>query len=194
MFLDDAQLRTDDWIQRHSIENRRLVGVRRWKGITRFWHRLMPLVDWRTLDVLDFGGADGPLDGADICDCQPGHKWRHLSDIPAGYYDTVFTSHALEHVLNLDGALAEFGRITNDQGAVIVHVPAWTCERWRHTVYQNPDQDSPHVHTFCLWGTSLVESTAIDQAVARVFPRSTLAAYVGDNSILIIAHKRIDVA
>jgi SAM-dependent methyltransferase len=162
--------------------------VLRWRGIWEHYTLISTLIDGKTLD---FGGSDGPLLGADVCDIQGDAIYRDLSEVPDRHYDCVFTSHTLEHVPDPVDVLKQFHRVTGNQGAVVVHVPAYTCERWRPENYANPNQGTPHLHAFKLdWDDRCdCKAMSINQEVARIFPGMIISEYVGDNSILIAARK-----
>lgn len=184
-YLDDAEAYTVDWQIRHSPQARSALGAMRWKGIWDNWHHIRELLDIHT--TLDFGGADGPLPGCDVCDIQGERKWSRLEDIPSGAYGCVFTSHTLEHCPDLGWTLAEFERI--GARSVIVHVPAWTCVRWRADRYCNPNQGTPHVHTFKLAGDDYADAVEIDTLIRSRWPCVSFSEHCGDNSILVLAAK-----
>ena len=184
MFLDDAQLRTASWRLRHSPEAIKTLGVWRWKGIQQHMDRILELCCGRR--VIDFGGADGPLGlGSTVVDLSAERKT--LDDVP-GPVDVIFTSHCLEHVDDLGGTLAAFYAKLSTGGHVIIHVPAYTCGRWRAGCYASETQ-TKHLHNFSLsLGAVGVPFTPIDLEVGKLFG-VIKAEYCGDNSIFIIGQK-----
>ena len=185
VFLDDAELQTGSWQLRHCPSAIERLGVWRWRGMLDNMTRLLPLIVGRR--VIDFGGHDAPVGfGALVVD-RRGPLYS-LDEI-RGEAETVFTSHTLEHVVNLPGILDALADKLLPGGSLIVHVPAWTCTRWRAGDYSNPRQ-SDHRHTFALTTGERPEMPhrCIDLEVARVV-KVTFAEYVGDNSILVIGAK-----
>ena len=196
-FLRDAEYRTESWQRRHSPEVITQLGVWRWKGIQKYAGRILDLICGKR--VIDFGGFDGPLGFGSIVVDQKA-EYKTLDDV-LGQVGVIFTSHTLEHLDDpatwLHKALA---RLANG-GYLIVHVPAWTCERWRADQYTNERQPTGHRHTFCLWPEvpcvvrtpeewiTITESIAF-KWIDRLVPGNIeLAEYVGDDSILVIARK-----
>lgn len=182
MFLDDAELRTESWLLRHSPEAIHTLGVWRWKGMQRNMERILSLCVRKR--VIDFGGVDGPLGLSSIVvDCKADNKT--LDDV-AGLVDVVFTSHCLEHCERPELLVLKFAYKLISHGAIIVHVPAWTCTRWRADSYHN-DKQQPHLHTFGLLSDAYGEP--IDSMVATAF-EIQLAEHCGDNSLMVIGRKR----
>lgn len=81
---------------------------------------------------IDFGAGRWPLDGATPVDLGTDLQ---LADIPAGSQDYVFSSHALEHVRDWRGTLAEFRRVLRPGGVAFLYLPhedfaPWNAETW----------------------------------------------------------------
>ena len=187
-FLDDAEQRTESWKLRHSPEAVAQLGVWRWKGIQQHAGTILDLICGKR--VIDFGGYDAPLGfGSIVVDEKAEHK--SLSDV-GGPVDVIFTSHTLEHLDNPAEWLRDAHEKLNEGGFLIVHVPAWTCKRWRAEQYDNPNQTNGHKWTFAITGSDAVGvtgwTTRIDALLFGFVIE--LAEYVGDNSILVIARKQ----
>jgi hypothetical protein len=188
MFLDDAELKTESWRLRHSPEAIRTLGVWRWKGMQRHMERILSLCVGKR--VIDFGGADGPLGlGSIVVDQKATIKT--LDDVP-GLVDVIFTSHCLEHTENPAGIIGQCEHKLVAGGALVVHVPAWTCKRWRAEEYGNPAQND-HLWTFYLstdnplpWREIQHSAYAIDLMIHDI----ELAEHCGDNSLMVIGRKR----
>ena len=192
IFLDDAELRTESWQRRHSPEAIAQLGVWRWKGIQQYAGKILDLICGKR--VIDFGGFDGPLGFGSIVVDQKA-EYKTLADVP-GDVDVIFSSHTLEHLDYPRRWMREAcGRLVSD-GLLILHVPSWTCKRWRAGEYSNPNQPNGHKWTFCLnkdWRDTPndMDGTIIDITVGKHHAGFDveLAEYVGDNSILLIARK-----
>ncbi len=201
--LHEAQHDTASYRFRHFEAFDRL-GVFRWRGVQRHLKTILDTV--APLDaqprVIDFGGAACPLGlGSMLVDLLPEDvygqpvPYHALSDIE-GEVDAIFCSHTLEHVEPLDDVLSEMVGKLRPGGRLILHVPAWTCEGWRAGTHRN-DLHRDHVWTFGLSeSTDLPNDTpdglpryrAFDMAVAR-HARVELAAYCGDDSIMVVAER-----
>ena len=107
-------------------------------------------------------GAAGPIGyEAVIVDRLSEH--RSLYEVP-GPCRTLFTSHTLEHVVDLHAVMMAIKAKLYVGGALIVHVPTW-----RNIKLQ--DQHWPqHAHTFCL-------SRDLDSAAGFVPIDNVLARY-----------------
>ncbi len=190
-FLHDAEDRTESWKRRHTPEMIEALGVWRWKGIQDNAARILDLICGKR--VIDFGGADGPLGFGSIVVDQKA-ECKTLDDVD-GQVDVIFTSHTLEHLDDPAAWLEEAHARLNDGGHLIVHVPAYTCRRWRKEKYDNPNQANGHKHTFCLWPSCTTDAmTQLGGMVADAMSLESVndlyeAEYVGDDSILVIARK-----
>ena len=124
----------------HGPDAVRRLGAWRWRLMQRNSERLLPLLEGRR--VLDFGGAAGPVGyGCDIVD--HGADMRALYDAD-GTYDTIYTSHTLEHIVDLDLALLCIREKLAAGGYLIAHVPSWEKEALRHANWPH------HYQTFGL--------------------------------------------
>lgn len=191
--LNDAEERTESWRLRHHVQTRHTLGAWRWGGLLDNIDLLLPhLIDRK---VLDFGGADGGVGfGAEVIDvahtdCHGRRIDSHDIDIDRTY-DTIFTSHTLEHVRDLEWLLQRFHWVLRTRGKLIVHVPAWTCERWRSGQYSNPNQAETHYHTFSLTTDRADGESVVLDALLRVSGfQIDFAKPVRDNSYLILAER-----
>jgi len=182
MVFDDAEQKTESWKLRHSPEARATLGVWRWKGMHCYMDAILGLCIGKR--VIDFGGFDGPLGlGSIVVD--PKGEFKTLDDVP-GQVDVIFTSHTLEHCDDVRSVLGEFHRKLVFGGHVIVHVPSWTCKRWRATDYNNPNQAEAHQWTFAIKSDdSGMFAVNIDAIVEEHFSVID-ARHCGDNSIMVI--------
>jgi len=181
--VDSADLRTPNYRFRHG--NRASLGVWRWLGVYEHKDFLSGLVLDDTKRGLDFGGALGPLGhDVEICDIND-----NLGDYPEESFDYIWTSHTLEHIDDITGTLEALQRTVKLGGTVIMHLPAWTCERWHAGRFPT----FGHKHTFCL--AQDVEKArgcpaliAIDTMVSNYFEVKS-AEMCGDNSIFLILER-----
>ncbi|GHU05263.1 hypothetical protein FACS1894147_11270 [Spirochaetia bacterium] len=94
---------------------------------------------------------------------------------PAEYFDFVYTAEALEHVINLDGALAELARVVKPDGALLIidkdikRSGAIKIEKWEQwfdtrkvaskltslgftvTIFENVAYENKQDGLFCAW-------------------------------------------
>jgi hypothetical protein len=91
-------------IDKHEPEVIRKIGAWRWPAIQNHQQLILErITDRRTLD---FGGAAGGIGyGAVVVDYGVANK--ALYDV-SGWFSTIFTSHTLEHVVDLPLALENF--------------------------------------------------------------------------------------
>jgi len=186
-----------------------LLGVWRWRGVARHAEAILreleakPAAD-RACPVLDFGGAGGPLGlGSHVVDLKEQDVngapvvFRSLDSVR--HFTTgkpvarcIFTSHALEHIPDLDAVLAQIANALAPGGLLIAHVPAWTCVRWRAGIHTSPDF-APHVHDFGIEDAAPIPGlrayTNIAARVAASGLAVELAEYCGDDSIMVMARK-----
>jgi len=187
MFLHDAQERTESWQRRHSLEAIKQLGVWRWKGVQN--NAALILNEITGKHTVDFGGKDAPLDFCSVVVDQG-------DDLASCWADVVFSSHTLEHIPDtIETLKTMYGIMERNGGCLILHVPSYTCERWRAGTYHN-DKQSDHLHTFCLayedglkTGHEETGFECIDRLVADAGFKIETAKYVGDDSILIIARR-----
>jgi len=93
---------------------------------------------------IDFGGHDGPIGGyTEVIDIQLNNS---LDDILDENLDYIFTSHTLEHVINIESVLRKMFIKLKNGGKIMIHVPAYSMRKWL------PENDPDHVHAFKLEG------------------------------------------
>ncbi len=195
--LHEAQNETRNFRFRHHEVAARL-GVFRWRGMQRHRDTVLPLVTAPQARVIDFGGAGGPLGlGSLVVDRLEqdalGRRVPHPSLAAAGAgHDVVFSSHALEHIPALDEVLAELALSLRPGGHLLLHLPAFSCERWRAGVHRN-ERFNDHVWTFGIGpepgGVTCQRYVDIAAKVAVTFDVE-LAEYCGDDSIFLRARRR----
>lgn len=81
-------------------------------------------------NVLDIGcGADpiklSSVDTVRAWDIADGDA-QYLYSIPDESYDAIFSSHCLEHLVDVPTALKNWSRVLKKGGRVLVYVPSWT--------------------------------------------------------------------
>lgn len=166
----------------HSPEAIRAVGAWRWPLVSK--HRELILRELEGKRAIDFGGLAGSVGyGAIVVD--HGAEYRAIYDVP-GQVDTVFTSHTLEHVEDVETCLGCIRRKLTTGGALIAQVPSWRFESLRAENWPH------HVHTFRLSCRVDPEAparyTALDVLVSG-WAEIELAEDDGE-CILLIARKR----
>ena len=129
----------------HDVPARRMIGAWRWPLVWEYRNQIIPLIQGRY--ALDWGGAAGPIGyGAVVVDRgSPYQGFRTLEEVEPGA-NCIFTSHTLEHVVDLKWCLDGLVRKLDKFGRLIIHVPGWRIpnlreENWPH-----------HYQTFCLSG------------------------------------------
>ncbi len=201
--LHEMEQRTPSAVMRHA-DLAPLLGVWRWRGVWKHRDTVLGELEREGARVLDFGGAGGPLGlGSMVVDLKEQDvngktvSFRSLAQVRAfrtgePIASCVFTSHALEHMPDLDGALAQIHDALRPGGLLIAHVPAWTCVRWRAGVHTSPDF-APHVWDFGIEDVAPIEGlrayTNIAARVAAAGPAVELAEYCGDDSIMVMGRK-----
>lgn len=187
--VNSAELRTRNYRYRHG--NRGLLGAWRWLGLLE--NRDMLIDTFFNHKVLDFGGARGPISpNADICDIRKNDctgrdvKYQALDGVPNESYEYVWSSHTLEHIEDIVSTLLGLRDKLEPGGKLILHLPAYTCERWRADSFPTIG----HRHTFCLsadrddaWGCKYL--VAIDILASQYFTVER-AEMCGDNSIFMV--------
>jgi hypothetical protein len=192
----EAQNETQNYRFRHHTAANRL-GVFRWRGMQKHLDTLLPLLTAPGIRIVDFGGAGGPLGlGSEVVDRLDRDAWgrtvRHHSLAELGEsVDVVFSSHALEHIPELDDTLRSMQRCLTPGGQLILHVPSFHCERWRAGVHSNSSYND-HVGTFGVGhdplGVGCQNYIDIARKVGEFFSVRH-ADYCGDDSILVLASK-----
>lgn len=103
------------------------VGAWRWGIVHRNADKILQLIVGRY--CIDFGGAAGPIGyGAKIVDRLADD--RSLFDLP-GQCDTVFTSHTLEHIVDVELAIGMIQMKLKPGGYLVAVVPSYNVEHLR---------------------------------------------------------------
>jgi SAM-dependent methyltransferase len=196
--LMSAELRTKNFYYRHHIKNE-ILGAWRWLGLLENKEWLCALVFDESKRGLDFGGARGPISSTvDICDRLARDlfgnptPYRSLDEVEDNSFDYIWSSHTLEHIDEIAPVLDSFRQKLRRDGVVVLHLPSYTCVRWRSTIHRYSDAagDSSHKHTFCL-----AEDRNKTEGLDAVTEIDTLAGnhldlisarMCGDNSIFMI--------
>lgn len=118
-----------------------VVGAWRWPVIAAHRDRIKELVTAGY--TIDFGGGAAPVGyGATVVDYQapmPDGK-RSLLDVP-GQADCIFTSHTLEHMVDVDAALMLCHYKLRLGGHLIAQVPSWHKKNLNAAVWDFHEQD-----------------------------------------------------
>lgn len=202
--LDEMEQRTKSAYLRHR-DLAPLLGVWRWRGMQRHAEAILCEMEREGGRVLDFGGAGGPLGlGSMVVDLlerdAQGNTVSFHSLDQVRHFRTrepvatcVFTSHALEHVPDLDAGLAQIAACLAPSGLLIAHVPAYTCVRWRVGVHTNAEGFGEHCWDFGLTDEAPIPGlrayTNIAARIAAAGLAVELAEYCGDDSIMVMARK-----
>jgi len=166
-----------------GLESRRRVGVWRW-ALMREDAVREKVLEWigEADRIIDFGGAAGPLGYGAIVVDRIG-KIRGLEDVD-GKVDLIFTSHTLEHVVDLGLVLCAFHWKLNDTGRLIALVPSYRnkglrAENWPH-----------HAHTFCLEQNGKLNPKWVRlDAMLRRHRFHPVMAVEGHDNLIIFAEK-----
>lgn len=127
-------------VGRHEPHVRDEVGAWRWPLVAKHADRICKAL--AAGPAIDFGGALGPIGyGAMIVDRLSEH--RSLYDVP-GPVRTVFTSHTLEHIVDLHAVMVAIVSKLYGGGDLIVHVPTW------RNIKLQDQHWAEHAKTFCL--------------------------------------------
>jgi len=191
--LHEAQNQTVNFRFRH-FEARDQLGIFRWRGIQQNIDYLINLISDPEKLVLDFGGAGCPLSfDSKIVDRIKKDAWHRvvqyhcLSEIESKV-DVIFSSHCLEHITEIEKTIQEMVNQLKKNGIVFLHLPAFSCERWRVGSHKDINYGD-HVWTFGLEGTEvpegLIKYVCIDTLMGR-FMSVDKAEYCGDDSIFVI--------
>ena len=196
-FLDDANLKTNNYNFRHFISHFRHGGWR-WKGILTYRETFVNLIYNDNLKGIDFGGSQRPIsEHIDIVDLEDidfyGRKVKYKSLSEVDYdIDFIFSSHTLEHIPNLEEILQQMYDNLVKDGILALNLPAYSCKRWIAKTGHWMG-GTPHVHTFKLSKTKVDEDITnlldIDSLLEKFGFKISLAEYTGDNSIIIFAEK-----
>ena len=143
----------------HTPESMARIGAWRWQLVSHCATTIVKALQGRY--AIDFGGAAAPIGyGAIVVDRLTEH--RTLDDVPADVA-VIFTSHTLEHVVDLEFCLDGMYRKLAPGGLLIAHVPGCDSENLRAENFPH------HAQTFCLAGSEeprLPGWVALDEAMA----------------------------
>ena len=137
----------------HRPEALRAVGAWRWPCLQKHRELVKRIIQMGR--AVDFGGAAGPVGyGATVVDY--GAPIKRLADLDFQPL-SIFSSHTLEHLEDLDAVLDEMVILLSPGGFLLAHVPSWRVERWRGGVW-------PHHHqTFFLAMDPMANQALRDQ-------------------------------
>ena len=174
-----------------------VLGAFRWRGMQEHLETVLEHVADTSKLVVDLGGAGCPLGlGSIVIDKlkrdATGQPVRYSSVSEVGQpIDTLFSSHCLEHIYELDDALQEMQRSLKPDGVLLVFVPSYSNEGWRFGAHDNKRFGS-HQWTFGLnsdgLSLGLQRYLDIDVVLARYFSVEC-AQYCGDDSIFCVCRR-----
>lgn len=196
--LHEAETGTKSFMYRAFEVDDRLRAFR-WRGIQENLDLILDLIAEPAGLVADLGGAASPFGlGSVVVDQLPydadGNPvaYRSLEELP-GQAAAVLSSHTLEHIPDLEGALARIRDSLAPDGTFVALLPAFSCVRWRTGTHSHAEFGD-HVWTFGLKNTpnlpaDLLSYVEIDALLERFFTVAS-AAYCGDDSIFIVCRQR----
>jgi len=129
-------------VDKHDYGAARAVGAWRWPAIQKHEELILDRIVGRR--TVDFGGNAGPVGYGSIVVDREG-EIRSLGEV-SGSFETIFTSHTLEHVADLRHEINGFKFKLERGGTIVAHVPSYRCVEWR------ADNFDGHEHTFKLRG------------------------------------------
>jgi SAM-dependent methyltransferase len=182
-------------LRHHTFLTR--LGVWRWRGMEEHRDRILQEVADPAKVVIDWGGAGCPLgmhsivvDTMTVDAAGRPVRYASLLDLEVAP-DVIFACHVLEHIEDLDGALAEASKVLKPGGRLIAFVPSYTNSHWQAGLHRDRGFGA-HQWTFGLSSDpvprSLPRYRDFDATLARHFTIS-LAEYCGDDSIVCFAYK-----
>lgn len=194
--LHEAQNQTASFRFRHN-DRKNDLGIFRWRGIQQNLDVVLQAAADPDLQVLDLGGAACPLGFQSIVVDQLSTdawgrpvRFHSLSEIE-GRVDVIFSSHTLEHIPPLEETLRAIQDKLEAGGLFILHLPSFSCERWRAGVHTNAKYNDHH-WTFGLEAEAPIEGLKnycdIRALAARFFVVEK-AEYCGDDSIFLLLRK-----
>ena len=202
--LNDAEELTDDYKYRHGLYQyrkgyaKKILGAFRWKGIYQNKELLRNFIDNKK--CIDFGGAGCPLSDevpvVDILKKKYNGSIVEFSSLNQIKYkvDLIFSSHCLEHIEDIESILVDFSKVLSEDGIVFLHLPAYSCKRWRPSSHKNKKFGN-HLWSFTLSEDKhkVLESEKnrnieIDILFGKHF-NVKHKSYCGDNSIILIGGK-----
>ena len=193
-----AEHETKNFYYRHHVMND-ILGAWRWLGLYENRELLGRYVFDPSKRGLDFGGARGPISAfVDVCDRLDRDlfgretKYHRIEETEDDSFDYIWSSHTLEHLDDVEHTMRGFKRKLREDGHLFLHVPSYTCARWRASVHSYADAkgDSSHRHTFCLAvhkesAKGLDSLIEIDALAQKQFEMES-AVMCGDNSIFLV--------
>jgi len=193
-YTNDAEEKSANFIYRH-MRCHKLLGCWRWKTLWQKKQELLPVLFDKSLNGVDFGGANGPVslhakvvDFAEKDTFNRQVNYKNLTDVKQPV-DYIFSSHTLEHIPDLDAIFTDMQQLVKKGGNLFFHVPAYSCERWRSGLHTNRAFND-HAWTFHLasdtMDADIINPMAFDSKVAEYFTVQS-AEYTGDNSIFVSA-------
>jgi hypothetical protein len=193
-YLNDAENYTEDFNYRHFDKSAKLLlGCYRWKGV--FQHRDYLKNALKPSNSIDLGGAAGPIGNSTVVDnlkFDSNNNPVKYKSIDSVDFDVnfIFSSHTLEHILDIKGMLSSMSRKLNESSSIFLHLPAYTCKRWLPEIHSHVHFGN-HQWSFSLSGDQnapIHKNIVIDELVKQYF-NNVKSSYVGDNSIVIMADK-----
>ena len=197
------------WEIRHSKLGREMYGAWRWLGLYQMRWWIYENIICKCDKILDFGGAQGPfgyssviVDIAKTDIYNNPVKYSAISEFPSASVDVIFSSHALEHVDDIDRLIQCMGTVLKHGGYFIANVPDT-----RNAKHWHPDNRPEHKRIFSKHEEYLpmikderlgyeeqqrhpdIKVVRLDFILTEAFD-ILFNEYVGDCSIFVIARKK----
>lgn len=201
--LHEAETVTQSFRFRAFEAGERLRAFR-WRGVQENLELFLEVLHDSSRFTVDLGGGASPFGlGSVVVDTlahdSDGRKvpYHALSQLPRKAH-AVISSHTLEHIPDLHGELQAIADVLIPGGRFLIHVPSFSCVRWRAGVHHSVEGFGDHVWTFGLNGTpslpdGLQNYVEIDDILSRYFDVQA-AGYCGDDSIFALCARRASVA
>ncbi len=198
--LHEAQKQTPNFLYRHHDRNHELC-IFRWRGIQKYKDIIVEMASRQGGTNIDLGGAACPLGfSTKVVDFLNkdafGRKvpYKYIDQVP-GKIDFLFSSHTLEHIVELKKTLQELSQKMNKNGLLIFHLPSFSCERWRVGTHSNKKYND-HCWTFGLTDDKINPDSyenylEIDTLIGHYF-KIEIAENCGDDSIYIQATPKVN--
>lgn len=175
----------------HTDEARLAIGAWRWQGLYDNRERILLFLEG---DVLDVGGASGPIGYGDILDMEELDVWgnpvKYHDENLDKQFDTIFASHILEHYSHPVVHLRRWWGLIKKGGHIIIQVPSI------YNMRNYPVFNENHKSIFVLAGDLIQGFSAgilpLKQIVEPFFNIMFLE-YVANTSILFIGQKREEI-
>lgn len=178
-----------DMFKSYGFRHLNVLHVYAWRWLSTYQHRY-EIMEYVFSDKvgIDFGGANGTIGGnTRIIDIQPG--FDKIEDIEDGSLDYIYTSHTLEHIVDLDDKLKVLLGKLKKGGVLLAILPSHRCERWKAPKDRTPDEiivDVDHKWTFSLEDGVY---TRIDKKIEKAGFKILTAEYAWESAIWIVAEK-----